>query len=201
MNTLSAGLILLPILAISLEDNWRQLGHVTHDRDYRLYLRDGTCQDVQLKSVSADDLTFKTGSPAKRSAIVRISESTSGNPLSIVFSGRSSWLDVRDVSQSHRAQLRVISKQGAEWNAKDMLIDQDSIQSAGKTLAKADVRYVQYIRFKPLTHTESYLDTESAPIFAPRLWFGGAWLGKLTVLLYAADLAEDNSSVMCQPRP
>lgn len=94
--------------------------------------------------------------------------------------------------------LQIVAKRGEEWKWKQPTILDDSVASDGKTIAKADIRYVFLVRFKPLTKSEEYLHQESADLLAPRLWFDGLMLGRITVLLYNSALPEDNSPVGCR---
>jgi hypothetical protein len=54
---------------------------------------------------------------------------------------------------------------------------------------------VTYERFTPLTETEQYYVQESFSILSPRLWFNGAFLAKIGVLLYDSSALEENGPV------
>src|SRR5262249_2808617 len=88
-------------------------------------------------------------------------------------------------------------KKSEEFEWKQPTAKDDSIASDGKTVSKKDVHYVVYVRFKPLTSTEEYFLQESAGFLAPGTWFDGLFRGKIDVLLYNSELAEDNSYAEC----
>jgi len=93
--------------------------------------------------------------------------------------------------------LRIVTKRGEEWRWEQPTISDDSVLFEDKNIAKANIRYVSYVRFKPLTRREEYVHHENVDLLAPRLWFNYLMLGKIGVLLYNSDLAEDNSPVGC----
>jgi hypothetical protein len=74
----------------------------------------------------------------------------------------------------------------------------DRIIFKGKELEKADVATVSYIRFKPLTSREEYVHHENVDLLAPRLWFKGLLLGKISVTFYDSAMAEDNWALVCR---
>jgi hypothetical protein len=67
-----------------------------------------------------------------------------------------------------------------------------------RDVPKVDVKTVSFVRFKPMTSTEQWYDTEGAVILAPRLWFEGLMLGKISVTLYNSAMTEDNSKLGCR---
>jgi hypothetical protein len=93
--------------------------------------------------------------------------------------------------------LDIVTKSGEEWKWKQPTIAEDSLIFEGKTVAKANVRYISYVRFKPLTKSEEYFHHKNVDLFAPRLWFNALMLGRISVLLYNSELAEDNSPAGC----
>jgi hypothetical protein len=111
-----------------------------------------------------------------------------------VYSGRSSWADVK---ASGGGRLVIVTKGGKRQEWDDAAISDDSISLKGKMLAKADVATISYLRFRPLTDSEEYVHHENVDFLAPRLWFRGLMLGKISVKLYDASMVEDNSDVGC----
>ena len=134
----------------------------------------------------------------QRTDVLRVSDNDLyAGARDIVFSGRSSWNDVKDAGPRGAEYLHIITKHGEEWKWQKPTVSDDSVTSEGKRVAKADVRYISYARSKPLTRREEYVGHENVDWLAPRLWFNGLMLGKISVLLFDADLTEDNSPVGC----
>ena len=185
-----------------VEDGWHNLRRVTHDRGYTVVFRDGQCTHGRLSSGGDQTIAFEFQPGQvrviRRSEVLRISDNPSAPAHDAVFSARSSWTDLKDAKPQATEYLHIVTKRGEELKWKPAAISDDSVAFEGRTLAKADVRYVSYVRFKPLTTTEEYIHQESADLLAPRLWFHSLMLGKISVLFYNSDLPEDNSPLECK---
>jgi len=199
-------LIFMPIIlglavlgAAELDDGWLNMKRVTRDRPYAVLLRNSHCIRGGLLRVSEDALVLQI-QPGRelvieRSQVLAVADYShySPNDYALVFSGRSSWSDVKDVGLRGSEYLSVITKHSQQQRWSNPTVSDDSITGEGRAISKTDVRFVYYYRFKPLTLEEEYLDLERADLFAPRLWFHGALLGKIAVLLYDSTVQEDNS--------
>src|SRR5262249_44807746 len=89
--------------------------------------------------------------------------------------------------------LSVVTKQGQHQQWKKPTVSDDAISGEDRAISKTDIRFVYYFRFKPLTESEEYLEEERFGVFAPRLWFNGAMLGKIAVLLYDSEAQQHNA--------
>ena len=107
-------------------------------------------------------------------------------------------MDVKDADPKGSEYLHIVTKIGAERKWRQPKVTDDSISFEGEILPKSDIRYVSYVRFKPLTKSEEYVHHENLDLLAPRLWFGGFALGKISVLIYDAKVTEDNSPAECR---
>lgn len=190
------------ILGAEADDGWRNLKQVTHDRDYTVIFRDGHCAHGSLLSVS-ERAAVLGSSPGKdlsieRRNIVRVSDTSLAPAHDAIFSGRSSWIDVKEAGPRSTESLRVVTKRGKESYWRQPAISDDSVAFEGKIIGKSEVRYVFYIRVKPLTKREEHVHHENADLLEPRLWFHSLMLGKISVLLYNSEIPEDNSPLGCR---
>jgi hypothetical protein len=97
--------------------------------------------------------------------------------------------------------LLVVTADGREHVAKNPAISgvRLTISSEDKVdIPKSEIRQVFYVRLKPLTATAEYLGRENALLLAPNLWFGGAFVGTIPVLLYDSSRREDNTPMRCE---
>ena len=190
-----------PTLAAETEDGWRNLSKIPRDRGFAVLLRDGRCLHGTLMTVSdqAIELGEDSGKRvmAKRADILRFSDAFTAPARAAIFSGRSSWTDVKESAPQAPESVLIVAKIGEERKWKQPTIRDDSVASDGKSIGKADIRFVYLVRFKPLTKSEEYFHEERADLLAPRLWFNGLMLGKISVLLYNSALPEDNSPAGC----
>ena len=194
-----------PMLGAEVDDGWRNLRQITWDRQYTVVIRDGHCVSGTLVSATEQQVAIRqprwvdSGKELviKRADVLRISDIRyrAGYPI---FSGRSSWSDVKSAEPVSTEYLHVITKAGAEWKWKQPVILDESVAFEGKTVAKSDIRYVSYVRFKPLTEHQEWLVQESGEFLDPRLWFNGIMRDKLSVLLYNSIVVEDNSPISCE---
>ena len=115
-----------------------------------------------------------------------------------VFSARSSWLDVKAAAPKATEYLHIVTKGGEEWKWKEPTVSDDSITFEQITVSKVEVRYVSYVRFKPLTVQEEFLHQEDWGWLASIPWLSDLVSRKISVLLYNADVPEDNSPILCR---
>lgn len=194
--------VLAALLFAAPGDGWSNLKHVTRDRLYAVFLRDGKCPIGTISSVGKQGLVLGTdsglGVAIKRSQIIRVSDDASAPAHTAVFSARSSWSDVKAAAPTGTEYLHIVAKRGEEWKGKQPTVSDDAIAFEGITIAKTVIRYVFYVRSKPLTVDEEYLHEEDLKWLASIPWLGDRVLTKISVLLYNADLAEDNSALACR---
>jgi hypothetical protein len=92
--------------------------------------------------------------------------------------------------------LHVVTKSGEKWKWKQPTVTDDSVTFEGVTISKGDIRYIFYVRAKPLTNVEEFFHDEDLKWLAPIPWLGE--VTRISVLLYNSDLPEDNSSIACR---
>jgi hypothetical protein len=184
------------------DNGWRNLEHVTRDRDYTVVLRDLRCIQGRLLSTGDDAISLQIDQARqaiiKRARVLRVGEYRNAPSHDTVFSGRSSWADVVTGEPKASEYLLIVTKKGEQVHWHRPNVSESSVSGDGKTLLKSDVRLVSYVRFTPLTRQEEYAEHEGVALAAPRLWFNLAMLGEITVPLYDSDVTEDNSPVTCK---
>ena len=200
---MTAWLLAVTLLAAS-GDGWSNLKHVVRNRPYAVILRDGQCQYGTLSSVGEQGMVLATysglGVLIKRSQIARVTDDPTAPAHGAVYSARSSWLDVKMVAPKGTEYLHIVGKGGDERKWKQPAVSDDSIASGATSIPKAEVRYVFYVRAKPLTVDEEFLHQEDLNLkwLAGIPWLGDLVSSKISVLLYNSDLPEDNSPIACR---
>jgi hypothetical protein len=134
----------------------------------------------------------------KRSQIARVTDNPTEPGRAAVFSARSSWLDVKAAEPKASEYLHIVTKSGEEWKWRRPAVSDNSIASERITVDKPDVRYVSYVRLKPLTVEEEFFHQEDLRWLASIPWLNDLVSGKISVLLYNADAPEDNSPIVCR---
>ncbi len=183
-------------------DGWSNLKHVTRDRLYVVVLRGGDCQYGSLSSVGEQALVLGTspgiGRVIQRSQIERVSDNLTAPSQALVFSARSSWLDVKSAAPKRAEYLEVVTKTGKRWKARQPEVSEDAIRSEGIRVRKADIRYGFYVRFKPRNVDQEYLHQNDFRWMASIPVAGDLAPVRMSVLLYNSDLREDNAPIVCR---
>ncbi len=113
-------------------------------------------------------------------------------------------MDVRDLQpRGYGEELLAIRADGRSFSSKHVDVSDGTMLFHGLTktsLAKSEVKAVYYIRSKPLTADQKFLAEENAVYLDPKLWFNGAFLGKIRVLVYDRSKPEDDSDLNCAAR-
>lgn len=192
------------------EDPWRQLGTVDRTNVYTVALRGGTCEEGSIVKLDSNSLVFRNASPDRqltiaRSDILRVGEGTKVHE--VLFSGRSSWADVRASLPAPREHLILALKSGQQLKAVSIRTSDSDLtfKTGGKqvTIAKSDIGRVLYVRFKPLSAGYQWFAQEAPYLvyFTPKGWQYALKINAMiSVPLYDADLTEDDSPVTCPPR-
>jgi len=196
-------------------DPWEALRHVTWRTTYIILDVRGNCISGRIKSLTNESVTVKYfewshGLPQprtitlERSDVLRISDGQ--KPIDVVYSGRSSWADVRALHAIHPGEaVLLITKDGTRHKGRFSEVPDSEVKlkQGAKTvqIAKSDVSQVYYIRGKPLTERALYSAQELA-FFDPALW---PYLlhvpPKVSVRVYDAAMPEDNGPCECKPTP
>lgn len=210
--------LLLPIALAADKDPWTQLGAIARDNLYTIAVRSGRCEQGYITNLDGSSLTISTDLPPTRktashghdvailrSDIIRIGDGTEIH--NIIYSGRSSWVDVQASPVGPREHLMVALKSGRQVNIAPVATSASDLtfKSAGKSVIvrKLDISRVFYVRLKPLPDTYRFLAQE-APyllLFSPKTWQNALKINAMmSVLLYDSTVSEDNSLVPCPPR-
>lgn len=193
--------LIIALLAAFPGDGWNNLKHVTRDRLYAIVLRNGECQFGVLGSIGEQVMVLGTDSSVglaiKRSQILRVSDNLAAPARTAVFSARSSWQDVRATVLTGGEFLDIVTQQAQEWKWKHPAMADDAIASEGVSIRKEDVRYVFYVRSKPLTTDEEYFHQNDLKWITSIPLLGELVPTRISVLLYNADLPEDDSPIQC----
>ncbi len=186
--------------AMESDDGWENLKRITRDRSYTIISRDSKCLVGMLAAVDSKSIWIVGESKSAeipRTAVLRITDVSSELARDVIYSGRSSWIDVEGAIPQGSEYLHVQMKTGEQWTWKQPKVTSESIVFGNKSVVKRDVRRVWYVRYKPTTATEDYVRHENATLLAPRLWFDGLILGKIRVPLYDSEREADESPIAC----
>jgi hypothetical protein len=217
-NLLFAGLVLNAgahrLLAATDVAEWEKLKHITYKTDYTVVQRNLECITGEIVSIDPDLLCLKTRSPKfpyapsdvriLRADIARVTDGgTSAHNM--VFSSRSSWMDVKDaVPRGPLEHLLILMTDRRRYTSKLIAVEGNSLtlDSTGKhfPLSKSDIQPIYYVRVKPISASEEYIDQE-APYLNPRIWFGPLFVRTLAVLLYDGSMLEDDTPLTCSAPP
>ena len=139
-----------------------------------------------------------------RSDLVRVAD----GPLleDVVYSGRSSWEDIRFVPKSPGERFKLVLKSNETVAARPLGTSKTDItvrSILGKQIVqRADIAQVIYLRLKPLSFRNDYLIRESSyMVFVlPVFWQYVLKLGvDLPVLLYDSSIPQDDRKLACGP--
>lgn len=173
---------------------------MTHRRTYIFELRGGGCVTGKIVSVAPDSVKIEKPDPSTllRADVARVS--IGEHPYDVVYSSRSSWLDIAAIAPRANTYFRVVTKDGKQ-HAGTVKADQSGItlstNNKSETIRKPDVARVYYVRLKPLSDSARYSDEERFPL-NPELWPYYLNIGvQMRVLLYDSSALEDDSKTVC----
>lgn len=190
------------------------LGRIARDNVYTFVLRSQTCKYGPIKGVTADSLEvdvspiFPSQTPQiiklSRSEIVQVRDGFRPAPNDILYSGRNSWADVQSVSTAlgRRESIHIALKSGGSASGKPKTAT-GTVLVMGKAIARVDVATVSYTRIKPIAAGPAWFAQEAGflAVFDPQQWPYILNIGvHMSVRLYSATLAEDDSPVVCPQR-
>jgi hypothetical protein len=179
--------------------SWEALKHITRKRNYTAVLLDGSCIRGRITKVTDTDVTLKTAKDERSLGpqdLLRFSD-VWGGPHDPVFSGRSSWTDVLEAKPVAKEYLLFVTTDGRKRKWKSPVFVDETVSYKGDAISRKDIRYVYYVRVKPITENEEDLQRESATFLAPRLWFGSTLLPTMEVLIYDSSVPENNQPLTC----
>ena len=181
---------------------WPKLGTLERSNAYTILLRDRTCEMGKIRKVDLSKMTLESGNAVLRSEVLFVGQGVVAHE--ILYSGRSSWNDVKRVQPAPLEKLSVRLKSGRSMSGSVTNVsDSDlTIKRLGDSIKipKHDIAQVDYIRFKPVSETHRYFAQEAVwlQFLDPKEW---QYLPRIDALLsiriYDIELPEDNSSLRC----
>jgi len=194
-------------------EGWDSLRRVPHHATLIFADRDGNCVAGQIKSYDNNAIVVarqnERDAKIDRPNVLRIATNAWGP--GVVYSGRSSWLDVEGLvptrpSEKWRVPVRVEMNTGKTVRGQLLEASQEEItisSSARRTLVitKGEIARLSYIRPKPLSDSAEYANDELAwmKIFDPQLWPSLFHTqGSLVVRIYDANSPQDNAPIVCK---
>jgi hypothetical protein len=203
-------------LLLGQDPSWMNLGHIDRGNTYFVILRDGTCLQGKIQSVKPDSLSIAVPNPNAKPnpnvvavprlvtvALLDALQVKDGyHEFDILYSGRSSWRDVRAVPSHSRESLSITLKSGEAVRgvAAGSTDSQLSVRrsKAVDDIAKADIALVDYIRIKPAPENLAH-EAQEVMVLDPRIWPYIFNIGvQMRVPLFNSTLAEDDSALQCR---
>ena len=203
----SVALCVVPVHASHAQDNWKNLSKVSKKTLLEFVLKDGSCKSGHIIKWDLSQLLLSVDKP--QPIVIRLADlleaGENPRPHDLVFTSRSSWKNVIAASPGHAERLEVLVKNGQRYSGKPLSVSDGAIEMESSTgrrmIVKQDVSTVDYIRQKPLTDGELYIEQE-APfllMFSPETYVRMSGISsKLSVRLYDATLPEQNDSIVCK---
>jgi hypothetical protein len=207
---LSGCLLFAPNMhAQSEEDPWNNLHKITKKHTYAYADRKGGCGNGRITRVTDQSVTLKrpdnTQVTIRRAELLRIGQWGLW-PIGTLFSGRSSWYDVKllphDAKDSNRrARIRIVTSDGEEHSGELLGADDSSLKVSkhGKefSFAKSDISRVSVLEFRPMSDAteEAVGEMLVFGIFVPQVWIS---LIRIPVVLYDVSRPEENLPIECE---
>jgi len=184
------------------DPGWLKLGAIERSNTYFFILRNGTCQRDRIQNVQPDKIELASGKGLMRSDLIYIGESLSAHD--VLYSGRSSWVDVKNVRTVMTESLEIRLKSGRSLSGSLVRAsDSDlSLRRFGRSIKipKLEIAQVNYVRFKPVSERHKYLAQEAPELefLDPKWWQYLLRVDALqSVRIYDAAIPEDNSPLAC----
>jgi hypothetical protein len=188
--------------------SWNNLQTVTHGRSYTVLGRQGKCISGKIGKVTTDYVSLKlsngTDVNIERHDVLRVTS----YPSYVIYSGRSSWADVREYLSYPTEAVRVTLKAPpTEYVGKGELVSEVDItmsQPRGHVkLKKSQISTVDIISYTPLSDGNEYWAEECGitPICVLNVGLWPRLLGfgpRMRVRLFDSSLPEDNTPVPCK---
>jgi hypothetical protein len=210
--TLAAALCSAPPMMWSsgVDDQWNKVNHFSHGTTFMFVARDLNCVLGRIKRIDDSGVTLMRRHSSEiripRPELLRITGTVwiPGFDPGVVFSARSSWLDILSiVGKYNQPHIIVFTKAGEKYEGKLLSASAKALtlESSGKTvdIGKDEVSTVSKIRAMPLSDSATYVDQEFAwmKIFDPQLWPSMLHESVLSIRLYDTSLPEDSFPIVC----
>lgn len=201
---IAASLFCMPLVhAAGKDDPWNVLKHITHRSTLAFIVSGSDCMKGKIQSVADDSIKIKLQGGAAitidRRKLVRVE----GYGVGVIYSGRSSWADVKAIRHDLDERARVLTKDGRKYQGKAQTSDTDiTIERSGKTttVLKNNIAQVYFLTDRPASDSLDGVAEEEPGLawLDPELWLYMAQKSNpITVRLYDSSLPEDNSPVNC----
>jgi hypothetical protein len=193
------------------DDQWENLKQITRRRTYMYVDRQLHCGNAKIDQVTEKAVTLKREDHTKitieRQDLLRLGEwGLSAN--GIIYSGRSSWSDVRyqrrDAKNPQRgAKLHVITLDGKSHEGQLIGVDDTNLAllDADKRvqLARSDISKLYYLRLKPFSDRAEYVAEELPLLWVldPEVLKYELDITRIPVLLYDSSAPQDDSAIAC----
>lgn len=194
------------------EDQWENLKQITRRRTYMYVDRQLHCGNAKIDQVAEKAVTLKREDHTKitieRQDLLRLGEwGLSAN--GILYSGRSSWSDVRNQRHDPKnpqrgARLRVVTLDGKNHEGQMIEVDDTHLVllDADKRvqLARSDISKVSYLRLKPFSDRAEYVAEELPLLWVldPEVLRYELDFTRIPVLLYDSSAPQDDSAIECR---
>ena len=181
--------------AQSKEDPWNNLRKITKKHTYTYADRKGGCGKARITRVTDQSVTLQrldnTQVTIQRAELLRIGQWGLW-PIGTLFSGRSSWYDVKLLPHdakysSRRARVAIVTSDGKVHIAELLGADNSSLRVLKHgnefLFAKADISRVSVLEFRPMSDAteEAVGEMLVFGIFVPQVWIS---LIRIPVVLY-----------------
>jgi small nuclear ribonucleoprotein (snRNP)-like protein len=201
LKRLTGALILVfSAKAQSISDtSWRNLDHTLNRASVTVARRDGRCLTGKIESFDDKSIVIDN-STVERKDILRVADGISLDAHDSIYSGRSSWWDLRQSRPSHHEHIELGLRNDLTQSCQSIIATEEDAACDGRRIAKSDVVRGYYVRLAPATEWERHLGQENVAYLSPRSWFGYAFFPRIKVLLYDATIAQDNTKIACNAR-
>jgi hypothetical protein len=198
------------------DDGWEHVKHLNRDRSFIFVDRQFGCNRGKIADVTDQAISVKRPDHTRftigRPDLLQITVSRPGvtgtlDIRGVLFSGRSSWADVKALLPKlrpyRREKVRVVTLNGKEQSGELFEVDDSHLAvlalAQRQQLPKSDVSKVYYITVKQLSDQAEYVFGEDPwlAIFDPEAWPIILGAGRIPVLLYDSSKPEDDSAIAC----
>lgn len=193
------------------DEQWENLKQITRRRMYTYVDRSLHCGRAKIEQVTEQAVTLKhpdnTKISIERQDLLRLGE-WALSPAGIVYSGRSSWSDVKNqrhsAKDSHkRARMRVVTLDGKSHEGQLIEVDDTHLALLDgdhrRQLTKSDISKVYCLKSKPYSERAEYI-VEELPVlwlFDPEVLVHELTFSRIPVLLYDSSAQQDDSAIAC----
>jgi hypothetical protein len=199
--------------ALAQSPSWEQLRTLEHDYSFTVFEKGGQCHDnAVIQEITPSEIVitwneFVNGqSTIQTKRIGRATVLAVDAGHNIVYSGRSSWRDVRDARPGYGERLRVMTATGNKITGALAAVSDTgltlSVFGRKHEISRSQIKTIDYLRQRPLSDSGEYIAQEAPGLllFSPGTWVRVAGVSpKLAVRLYDSSLPQDDSELTCTP--